>query len=130
LLKAVHRAGGRQVEDPRRVPAHSPELVDFPEAGTLLRDLHRRPLADAGFTPISGLLGGVLKEIGRRCALRWHLEAERGGPIDDEAFIEVAERTGITIQILADSSATEEHLRECLRAVYPILERLHEATAT
>jgi hypothetical protein len=45
-------------------------------------------------TPAGSVLGGVLKEIARRVELRQRLEAEQGAPISDEAFLEVAERTG------------------------------------
>jgi hypothetical protein len=51
--------------------------------------------SDAGdFEPAGSVLGGVLKEIARRVELRQRLEAEKGAPISDEAFLEVAERTG------------------------------------
>ena len=53
--------------------------------------------SDHGFTHISDILPGVLKEISRRAELRPRLEAERGQPISDEAFLELAERDGVKL---------------------------------
>ncbi len=52
------------------------------------------PDPDLGLEPIRQVLGDVLKEVGRRAELRRRLEAERGGPISDEEFLEMAERSG------------------------------------
>ncbi|MBS0164743.1 MAG: hypothetical protein JSR29_01545 [Nitrospira sp.] len=46
------------------------------------------------FTPLPYTLGGVLKEIQRRCELRPRLEAEMGRSLTDEEFLVIAERTG------------------------------------
>ncbi|MDI3467929.1 MAG: hypothetical protein OJF50_006750 [Nitrospira sp.] len=51
-------------------------------------------VAANSFAPVSSVLDGLLKEIARRVELRQRLEAEQGGPISDEAFLEIAERTG------------------------------------
>lgn len=48
----------------------------------------------SGFESVGSVLGGVLKEVARRVELRQRLEAEKGEPISDEAFLEIAERTG------------------------------------
>jgi EAL domain-containing protein (putative c-di-GMP-specific phosphodiesterase class I) len=53
--------------------------------------------ANEGFVPLGGLFDLALKEIGRRIELRQRLEAERGGPISDTEFIEIADRTGLRI---------------------------------
>lgn len=52
------------------------------------------PRRTSEFESVGSVLGGVLKEISRRVELRQRLEAEQGGPISDEAFLEIAERTG------------------------------------
>ena len=46
------------------------------------------------FAPVSSVLDGLLKEIARRVELRQRLEAEKGEPISDEAFLEIAECAG------------------------------------
>lgn len=46
------------------------------------------------FAPVSSLLDGLLKEIARRVELRQRLEEEQGRQISDEAFLEIADRTG------------------------------------
>ena len=53
--------------------------------------------SDHGFTCISEILPGVLKEISRRAELRLRLEAEQGQPLSDEAFLEIAERDGVKL---------------------------------
>jgi hypothetical protein len=49
------------------------------------------------FTSLGEELGGVLKEIQRRCELRQRLEAEMDRPLSDEEFLRIAERTGLRI---------------------------------
>jgi hypothetical protein len=46
------------------------------------------------WTPVGLVLGGVMKEIGRRVELRQRVEAERGAPITDVAFLRLAEESG------------------------------------
>jgi len=43
--------------------------------------------SETGFTPVGSVVSGTLKEVLRRVELRWRLEAERGGPIDDREFL-------------------------------------------
>lgn len=89
MIWRIHKLGGRRL---------GAELVDRFEAANLIARIHRegRPPADIGLTPISGSLGAILMEIWRRCELRQHTEAERG-PIDDDEFCEVADRSGMRI---------------------------------
>ncbi|MDA2912026.1 hypothetical protein MYX04_13990 [Nitrospiraceae bacterium AH_259_D15_M11_P09] len=47
--------------------------------------------SQSGFVHIGKLLPKVLKEVARRVELRQRLEAEHGGQINDQEFIEVAE---------------------------------------
>ncbi len=49
------------------------------------------------FVHVGKVLPEVLKDVIRRFELRQRLEAERGGPISDDEFIQIAERTGIKI---------------------------------
>ncbi len=50
--------------------------------------------AGGDFSRVSETLLGVLKEISRRSELRQRLEFERGRPVSDEEFLEIAERSG------------------------------------
>ncbi len=50
-----------------------------------------------GFVRVGEVLPDVLKEIACRFELRQRLEAERDGPIADQDFVRIAERTGIKI---------------------------------
>ncbi len=52
------------------------------------------PHGQFDFIHVGEVLRDVLKEITRRGELRERLEAERGGPISDEEFLEIAERSG------------------------------------
>ena len=45
----------------------------------------------SGFVHVREVLPEVFKEIDRRSELRMRLEAERGGPVSDEEFLEIAE---------------------------------------
>ena len=56
-------------------------------------DAPRRP-DRGGFVRAGEILPDVFKEIARRLELRARLEAERGGPMSDEEFLEIAERSG------------------------------------
>lgn len=47
-----------------------------------------------GFTHISEIVPGVVKEIVRRVELRQRLEAERGRRMSDEEFLAIAEQDG------------------------------------
>ena len=49
-------------------------------------------LERGGFVRAAEIQRDVLKEVMRRSELRQRLEAERGGPISDQEFIEIAER--------------------------------------
>lgn len=53
--------------------------------------------SQSGLTHISIPLGEVLKEVLCRAELRHRLEAELGGPLTDEEFMAIAERTGVKI---------------------------------
>ncbi len=61
-----------------------------PSAAARLRDKGQ----EDGFLRAAEIQGDVLKEVMRRSELRQRLEAERGGPISDEEFLEIAERSG------------------------------------
>lgn len=45
------------------------------------------------FVRVGEVLPDVLKEVMRRSELRQRLETERGGPVSDEEFLEIAERS-------------------------------------
>lgn len=49
------------------------------------------------FRQASEILRAVRKEVGRRVELRQRLEAERGRPMSDEEFLEIADQTGLKI---------------------------------
>ncbi len=50
--------------------------------------------SQSGFVRVREVLPDVLKEVMRRSELRQRLEAERCGPVSDEEFLEIAERSG------------------------------------
>ncbi len=51
-------------------------------------------LKRGGFVGAAEIQRDVFKEVMRRSELRERLEAERGGPISDQEFLEVAECSG------------------------------------
>ena len=73
----TYAAGRYKQKTPLRLPVWTDEIA---------QDSQSR------FVHVGKLLPDVLKEIARRFELRQRLEAERGGPISDQEFIEVAER--------------------------------------
>lgn len=88
----VRRDRWEQFLDSRTIGANT-EVIACPNEGTPAQCTD----TDSGFTPTSGMLGGVLREIFRRAELRSRLEAEMGRPFSDEEFIAFAERTGVRI---------------------------------
>lgn len=52
---------------------------------------------DLSMTPVSNVVGDVLKGVCRRAELRPRLESEHGRTISDEEFVKIVEHTGLTI---------------------------------
>ena len=50
--------------------------------------------SQSGFVHVGEVLRDVLKEIIRRGELRERLKAERGGPISNQEFLEIADHSG------------------------------------